>query len=107
MTDRIAIYCRDRANATEVRMAARPAHLEWIKAAPFPIEVAGPLLADDGQTMIGSLMIVGSGDLAAVRDWAAGDPYAKAGLFESVTLTPFRHLIGGGLPRGAAEPPAA
>lgn len=84
-------------------MATRPSHLEWIKAAPFPIAAAGPLLADDGRTMIGSMLIVASADLGAVKAWAAGDPYARAGLFESVTATPWRHLIGPGLGRGAAE----
>lgn len=106
LTGHTAIYCRDRANAVDLRMETRPAHLDWIRQAPFPVAVAGPLLSEDG-AMIGSLMIVGSGDAEAVRAWAAGDPYAQAGLFDSVTITPFRHLIGAGLPRGAAEPPSA
>ena len=107
MTGHTAIICRDKPDSLELRMATRPAHLEWIGNAPFPVAAAGPLLADDGQTMIGSLMIVGSGDVAAVRAWAAGDPYAQAGLFDAVTLHPWRHLIGGGLPEGAAGKPPA
>jgi uncharacterized protein YciI len=103
MTDHTAIICRDKPNALDLRMATRPAHLEWIRKAPFPVAAAGPLLAEDGQTMIGSLVIVECGDPAAVRAWAAEDPYAKAGLFDAVTLHPWKHLIGGGLSKGAAE----
>jgi uncharacterized protein YciI len=102
VTDYVAIYCRDKGNATELRMATRPAHLDWIKAAPFVIAAAGPLLESEGR-MVGSLLIVGSPDIEAVKAWVAGDPYAQAGLFESVTITGFRHLIGAGLQRGAAE----
>ncbi len=103
MTGHTAIICRDKPDAMELRMATRPAHLDWIRQAPFPVSAAGPLLAPDGQTMIGSMMIVQSGDFAAVREWAAGDPYAQAGLFDAVTIHPWRHLIGGGLSKGAAE----
>lgn len=103
VTDYVAIVCRDKPDSAEIRQANRPAHLDFARAAPFPIAAAGPLLAQDGETMIGSLIVVQSGDLQAVRDWAAGDPYAKAGLFESVSITSFKHLLGQGLPRGAAE----
>ena len=34
-------------------------------------------------------------NMAAAEDWAANDPYAKAGLFESVTLTEWKRVIGG------------
>lgn len=107
MTGHTAIICRDKANSTDLRMATRPSHLEWIRKAPFPVAAAGPLLAEDGQTMIGSLLIVQSGDVAAVRQWAAGDPYVLAGLFDAVTMHPWKHLIGPGLPPGAAETPGA
>lgn len=103
MTEYVSVICRDKPDSAGVRQATRPAHLDWIKQAPFPLAAAGPLIAQDGETMIGSLLIVQSGDAEAVRAWAAGDPYAAAGLFESVTVTGFRHLLGEGLARGAAE----
>ena len=31
---------------------------------------------------------------AAAQAWADGDPYAKAGLFESVELVPWKKVIG-------------
>ena len=33
-------------------------------------------------------------DMAAAEAWAAGDPYAKAGLFASVELTAWKKVIG-------------
>ena len=33
-------------------------------------------------------------DLQAAYDWCANDPYGKAGLFESVTVRPYRALLG-------------
>ena len=44
--------------------------------------------------MIGSLIILDVPDMAAAGDWAANDPYAKAGLFQSVTLTHWNRVIG-------------
>jgi uncharacterized protein YciI len=32
-------------------------------------------------------------DKAAAEDWAANDPYAKADLFQSVTLNPWKKVI--------------
>jgi len=33
-------------------------------------------------------------DLAAAQAWADNDPYAKAGLFEAVTLRAWKKVIG-------------
>ncbi|KIN65779.1 YciL protein [Sulfitobacter noctilucae] len=36
--------------------------------------------------MCGSMLVLDLPDMAAAEAWAAEDPYAKAGLFETVTL---------------------
>ena len=41
-----------------------------------------------------SLIVVDGADRAAAEAIAAGDPYAKAGLFESVKITAFRCAVG-------------
>jgi uncharacterized protein YciI len=56
------------------------------------VSQAGPLLDDAGE-MIGSLVILDVADMAAAQAWAANDPYAKAGLFESVDLIPWKKVI--------------
>jgi uncharacterized protein YciI len=43
--------------------------------------------------MTGSLIVLDLADMAAARDWAANDPYAKAGLFSSVDLIAWKKVI--------------
>ncbi len=87
-----ALMAHDKPGALEVRKANRDAHLAYIKETGV-VAQAGPLLDGDGQ-MCGSLVILDVADQAAADAWAAGDPYAKAGLFDSVTITPWNRVIG-------------
>lgn len=93
------INARDKAGALDVRMANRPAHLEWAKAHSEHILMAGPVFAEDGETFAGSTFVVEFDSLADARAWAEDDPYAKAGLFDTVEIRPFRWLIGEGRPQ--------
>ena len=43
--------------------------------------------------MTGSVLIVEFDDSAAAERFAADDPYAKAGLFETVTIRPWRKVL--------------
>lgn len=88
-----AIYCLDKPNHLDQRMANRPAHLEYLKDYMDKIKLAGPLLADDGETMIGSLFIFEAANMAEAEAFSAGDPYRKNGVFESVTIRPFRKVL--------------
>jgi hypothetical protein len=45
----------DRADGLETRLANRPAHLDFLKANRERIKIGGPLLAPDGERMIGSM----------------------------------------------------
>jgi uncharacterized protein YciI len=71
-------------------MAARPDHLAYLVGFEDKIIFAGPLLTDDQQTMIGSLLVLDLPDRAAAEKFAADDPYRKAGLFQTVTVTGWR-----------------
>ncbi len=53
----------------------------------------GPLLSEDGERPVGSLLIMAFDDQGQARAFAEGDPYAQAGLFESVTIRPFRKVL--------------
>lgn len=88
---RYAVICRDKPGHLEVRVANRPAHLDYIKETGI-VEMAGPFL-EDGQ-MCGSLVILTCDSLEAANAWVAGDPYGKAGLFSSVTVTEWKKVIG-------------
>ena len=89
---RVALICIDKPGHLHVRQENRPAHLEHITASGV-VEMAGPFLDDAGQ-MCGSLVILEVADRAAAEAWAAGDPYGKAGLFESVTVQAWKKVIG-------------
>ncbi|MDR9484367.1 MAG: YciI family protein [Sediminimonas sp.] len=88
----IALIAHDKPGALDIRKANRDAHLAYIKATGV-VDQAGPLL-DKSDRMIGSLVILNVDDMAAAQDWANNDPYAKAGLFESVQLIPWNRVIG-------------
>ena len=88
----VALVARDKPGALSIRQENRPAHLEYLKSTNL-VSQAGPLLDADGG-MIGSLIILDVADMGEAEQWAAADPYARAGLFESVTLTHWNRVIG-------------
>lgn len=88
-----AIYCRDKKDHSQIRLDSRPAHVEYLKQFAGQHVCTGPLLAEDGQGMIGSLLVMEFADRAAAEDFAKNDPYARAGLFDSVAITPFRKVF--------------
>ncbi|MCZ0811215.1 MAG: YciI family protein [Pseudomonadota bacterium] len=87
----IALIARDKPGALQTRLDNREAHLAYIKATGT-VAQAGPLL-DDAGAMAGSLVILDVVDMAQAQDWAANDPYAKAGLFDSVELIEWKKVI--------------
>ena len=89
---RFALMTKDKPGALQVRMDNRAAHLAYIEETGV-VEMAGPVLDDDGQ-MCGSLIVLDVEDLAAAQDWADNDPYAKAGLFAETTLRAWKKVIG-------------
>ena len=86
-----AVICKDKPGALQTRLDTRAAHLAYIEATGI-VKMAGPFL-EEGQ-MCGSLVILDCDSLAAAQAWAAGDPYAQAGLFESVNVTEWKKVIG-------------
>lgn len=87
----IALIARDKDGALQTRLDNRAVHLAYIEETGV-VAQAGPLL--DGDAMIGSLVILDVEDLSAAQAWADNDPYAKAGLFKSVELIPWKKVIG-------------
>lgn len=87
------IYCRDKPDHAAVRSANRTAHLAHLDGFASNLILAGPLLTDDGTGMIGSLLIMEFPDRAAAEKFSAGDPYRQAGLFDSVTIMPWRKTL--------------
>ncbi len=88
------IHCIDKAGDGSLRMANREAHLAFLKEQAASVRLGGPFLSEDGGKMVGSMLVIEAADLAAARAWAAGDPYAKAGVFESVDIRPWKAVVG-------------
>ncbi len=87
------LYCLDKPGHGPVRAENRPAHLDYLKSKLERIVVGGPILGDDGETVLGSMLVIEAADRAEAEAFAAGDPYAKAGLFESVTISAYKKVF--------------
>jgi uncharacterized protein YciI len=87
----IALIARDKPGALQTRLDNREAHIAYLKETGV-VSQAGPLM-DEAGGMIGSLIVLDVPDMTAARDWADRDPYARAGLFDSVELIPWKKVI--------------
>jgi len=88
----VSLIARDKPGALEIRKANRAEHLAYIDSTGI-VAQAGPLL-DDNEQMVGSLVILDVETMADAENWAANDPYAKAGLFSDVELVRWKKVIG-------------
>jgi len=87
------IHCTDKPDSAHVRAANRPAHLAYAETHRDILYIGGPTLSDDGNGMTGSVLIVDFENMAEAEEFATGDPYAQAGLFESVTIEPWKMVF--------------
>ena len=76
-----------------IRQENRAAHLEHLRLAGEAVVQAGPFLDDEGE-MCGSMIVYAAANRDEVEDWLRQDPYEHAGLFESVTIRPWKRTIG-------------
>ncbi len=88
-----AIVCLDKPDHGHLRAENRPAHIDYLNADLEHMVLAGPFLSEDGERPVGSLLIMEFDDQGQARAFAEGDPSARAGLFESVTIRPFRKVL--------------
>ena len=86
---RFAVHCVDAEGALPLRLAHYEAHKAHLAAGPVATVISGPLLADDGETMIGSLFIFEAESRAAVEAFNAADPFNKAGVWARIDIHPF------------------
>lgn len=95
-----AIISEDVENSLSLRQSARPAHIERLQALKSEgrLLVAGPHPAldtpepgDAGFT--GSLVIAEFDSLEDAQAWADADPYIEAGVYQKVTVKPFKPVL--------------
>lgn len=95
-----AIIAEDKPGTQEQRMAARPDHLARLTALRDEgrLLVAGPHPAIDSEDpgpagFTGSLIIAEFNSLDSAREWAENDPYISAGVYEKVTVKPYKKVL--------------
>ena len=88
-----AAICLDKPGSLDLRLATRPAHLDFLNAHAARIKLGGPFL-DAEERPIGSRLILECADLRAAQALLDEDPYARAGLFASVEVKPFKRVVG-------------
>ena len=93
----------DKPGAAELRQRVRPEHKAYLAAVAERIAFAGPFVADDGQTMLGSLLAIDFESRDAAHAWLAQEPFTRAGLYASTTVHAFVNLW----PQRAGFAPAA
>jgi uncharacterized protein YciI len=89
------IHCTDGPGRAAIRADNYEAHRAYLRDSPVDIKLAGPQVSDDGAERIGSVFIVDVPDRAAAEAFAAGDPFAQAGLFDRVLVTRFLDVTRG------------
>ena len=93
------IYQEDGPESARIRAAVKAQHFAYLERHRDVLVLGGALLADDGTTRTGSVLIVNVPDRAAAEAFSADEPFRKAGLFASVKITRMR--------RGQWNPAAA
>jgi uncharacterized protein YciI len=95
-----AIIAEDTPNSLEKRMQARPAHLARLTAlqAAGQLLLAGPFPAIDSNDpgpagFSGSLIVAEFDNLHVAQAWADADPYVAAGVYNQVSVKPFRKTL--------------
>lgn len=95
-----AIISEDVENSLEKRLGARPAHLERVQKLnnEGKLIVGGPHPAIDSEDpgtngFTGSLIIAEFDSLESAQKWANADPYIAAGVYEKVTVKPFKKVL--------------
>jgi len=87
------LMCEDKPDSQSLRLATRDAHLGYVGNNAESIRLAGPLLGDDGERMVGSLFLIEADSDDDVRAFHDQDPYTQAGLWGNVVLRPFRQVL--------------
>jgi uncharacterized protein YciI len=86
------IHALDKPGALPTRLANYDAHKAFLadtSAFGVKIVMSGPLVADDGERMIGSMFIVEADGRETVQAFSRADPFHAAGIWERVTITAF------------------
>ncbi|MBE0507228.1 MAG: YciI family protein [Marinospirillum sp.] len=95
-----ALICEDKPGTLEQRLAARPEHLARLEALKNEgrLLLAGPHPAIESDNpgeagFTGSLVVAEFASQADAQAWADADPYIAAGVYQKVTIKPFKKVL--------------
>ena len=95
-----AIISQDREDSLQDRLAARPDHLKRLQQLQSEgrLLIAGPHPAIDSEDpgpagFSGSLVVAEFESLEVAQQWADDDHYIHAGVYEQVTVKPFKKVL--------------
>ena len=81
--------CRHRQDAADLRDRHRDAHRQHVATGGGGLArvlIGSALTADDGETQVGNFGVLEAPTRAAAQAFAKADPYARAGLVESIEI---------------------
>ncbi|AMH19274.1 YciL family protein [Hafnia paralvei ATCC 29927] len=94
------IFSQDVPDALDKRMTARPDHLARLQVLRDEgrLLTAGPLPAIDSNDpgaagFLGSAIIAEFESLEQAKAWADADPYVAAGVYQAVTVVPYKKVF--------------
>lgn len=95
-----AIFSEDKPDSLPLRARARAAHLARLTQLVNEgrLLIAGPHPAVDAEVpgpagFTGSLVVADFPSIEEARSWADEDPYVGAGVYEKVTVKPFKKVL--------------
>lgn len=87
-----AFHLIDHPDSGQLRDRVRPEHMAYLAQVADRMAFAGPLLTDDGRTMIGSLLAIDFASRDAALAWLANEPFTRAGLYARSEVHAFQNL---------------
>ncbi|MBL3528442.1 MAG: YciI family protein [gamma proteobacterium endosymbiont of Lamellibrachia anaximandri] len=97
-----AIIAEDHEESLEQRLKTRPDHLQRLEKLQQEgrLLLAGPHPAIDSEDpgaagFSGSLVVAEFPSLEDAREWANSDPYVTVGVYNRVTVKPFKRVLPG------------
>ena len=93
------VYQIDGPDSPEIRAATRDEHFKYLDEHEDILILGGAMLAEDGKTRTGSVLVINVENLSAAETFSENEPFRRAGLFERVEINRMR--------RGQWNPDAA
>lgn len=85
------LYCEDDMSASErIRSTYKETHQAYLAQHASLIVLGGAMLDEDGETRVGSTLVLRVNSRAEAEAFSANEPFRRAGLYASVKITRMR-----------------